>query len=396
MRILIELYDKATPINNVITGLAMKPDLIAFIGDDSLSEPRVQRSIQRTFGQALPEVRFDWRICADASFEAACSALQDILDTYGDDQCVVDVTGGAEYLLLAVGRLYDRRAVPVVTFRPSRNRFEWLLGSGKVVPDWQPPRFSAAQTIAMSGGELLSSHRWTDLFADPALLGAVPKLFQVCRRNAADWRQFVQFFQQLDEPQDPAALYHTPLTVTSGTRSIRVPDGVLRELYAAGILLHLQLGTASCEFQLVYPALSACLADVGMILELYMYKMLTDCGLYDAVEMCGVVSWDNDDDPDNNVQNEIDLIATAGISQYLISCKTGAVDNTTLNEIAELAHRFGNGYATPVLVSLRNIRASMPALTMRADEMGIVLITGNDFEPEQLRRRLSSLAHTRK
>ena len=133
-----------------------------------------------------------------------------------------------------------------------------------------------------------------------------------------------------------------------------------------------------------------CLYMEGLVLELYVYQSLKTCGAFDDVRMSCRLSWDNDED-DLDTTNEVDAIATSGIGQFFISCKVGMVDQWDLSQITSVTSRFGNGYAAPVLVCLRQLHLE-PAIYRRALDMGIEVIVGEDLSPEKFAPRLQRLA----
>ena len=61
------------------------------------------------------------------------------------------------------------------------------------------------------------------------------------------------------------------------------------------------------------------------------------------------------------------------------------------DRISSVTSRFGNGYATPVLVCLRPLQLD-PVQYRRARDMGIEVIDSEDLSPEELKNRLKNLA----
>ena len=163
------------------------------------------------------------------------------------------------------------------------------------------------------------------------------------------------------------------------------------ELNSMGLFSHLAITAGTVQLAFNNLDMQYYLTDYGIWLELYVYGVLRESGLFDSVETSVVVSWDNDDDPMNNIENEIDVVGMRGIGQLFISCKTGTADQFTLNELFTLTRRFGSKYAAAALVCLRDIRSESPKLMIRAEQLGITIICGEDLKREVLLKKIASI-----
>ena len=83
---------------------------------------------------------------------------------------------------------------------------------------------------------------------------------------------------------------------------------------------------------------------------------------------------------------------TRGAVPVFISCKSGSVNTTTLNEIKTLAMQFGGVLARPVLVTMSNVREADKHLMQRAADMGIDIIDRDELLGERLSKRLYSIS----
>ena len=129
------------------------------------------------------------------------------------------------------------------------------------------------------------------------------------------------------------------------------------------------------------------LRDVGSVLELYTYKACLDTGLFDDVRTSAVVDWE-ENKRDNVVSNELDVMATRGVTPVFISCKTCDVKTEALNELAVLRDRFGGQIAWAAIVTAERGRTVM---RNRASELNIQVIDLNDLQAGRIRKRLESL-----
>ena len=125
-------------------------------------------------------------------------------------------------------------------------------------------------------------------------------------------------------------------------------------------------------------------------MELYEYHLFQKCKCFADVQMSAVISWDEENERES-VINEIDLIATEGKGQFVVSCKTALPDTAVLNEIAALTSRFGSSYAIPVIVTASNLEKESPGVYRRAAEMGIAIFDADDLNEERFIERMQLL-----
>ena len=395
MKVLIELYDKEKPINNYVTGLAMKPDKIVCLGEKTIWQESRRARLERVFGEFCPDTELALRSHKPAHMDAVLGDISRVLDQYGAENCVIDVTGGSELMLIAAGRLYEKYRTPIVAYRPTTHSFVQLAGDEDIgVAELETPRITVQQSLAMCGRELMFNGHGMALRDSPEAMERIETLFDICRSNHAEWAQFVYYFQQINKPpyRVSPTFFAVPRVIRNAQAQVSCPAAILFRLCDEGFIHDLAMNSTDIQFSLTQSVMADCLSDVGLVLELYIYKALNKCGLFDDVDLSDVICWDDDGLPDNNIVNEIDVIAQAGIGQLFISCKSGAVDTSALNEVFALSRRFGNGYATPVLVTLRDMAADNPSLAMRAQTMGVTLIGGALLEMDALMERFGNMA----
>ncbi len=398
MRVLIELYDLQKPLHNVVSGLVLKPDIVVFMAGVDLNVPLHRRRVGNVFRLAGLGCRVLWQTAADSSYEAVKDALTQVLADYEGNELIADVTGGSEYMLTALAVVRELcPTLSIIAFRPNSDTFVQLEGRPFDVLGLRAPCFTVPQAVALCGGELVSNQRGSGILSSPAAAALIGPFMEVYLLNHREWVSLTRYFQQLPQPEEATDGSCTvPDRIVARGRNnapceCRFPAVLMRRLLENGIVRSMSQVGADWVFTLAERELYDCLRDVGMVLELYVYRALGECGAFDSVEMSCQLSWDDDAD-DDDVLNEVDVIATSGVRELFVSCKSGKVDNSTLNEISALTARFGNGYATPVVVSMKNLSEEAPELLQRAGEMGVEVIELDELAPDVLTYRLSCLA----
>lgn len=391
MQVLIELHDPHQPLDNVIAATVLQPDVMVLIGDRKIEKNKYRKPLLSFLDMEGIHVRLDYRTCNLHDVQQVISCLNDVLDAYGQDNCTVDVGGGSDALLLAAGYVCLSRNIQAVQHMPGTNKVKWLIGPEKGKEQKFDVQLSMDQVIALSGGELLRNGHMGPEMMGEEMTGLIDRIFPIYLKYKKSWPRFVQYLQ-IAAKQDywMGEYYEAPLTIYVNRQARTPNENIMAALVNAGAFTLCERDEEHIRFAFVNNTIGKCMCDVGIWLEMYLFSAMVQSGLFDAVQISMVVSWD-DDEKGDKVQNEIDVAACAGVGQLFCSCKTSAPDPYMLNEIAVMTERFGTAYATPVLACVCDMKKEAPAAYWRAQEMGIELIDLNDLDKARLMNRLTVL-----
>ncbi len=379
MLYLIELYDSSIPINNYLSCRLLEPDemvLLTADGEEDLAPARERFENFRQFFGLKTKVTFCR--CRPRDLAGMEENMSRFIRYWGEENCVIDVIGGDETLLVAAGMC-------AVSF-PSL-RIVSLRGSAPVLIRGEDPKGEIGRTeasltvrdvISMAAGELVRCGHadWRDLDEDTMAL--IPVMFGIYLDNRSSWPSFVYYLQGLNSMRyrvregafsGPAEITVNPVT----GRRVRADLQIINALSSAGIVSECRLTQSVCRLTFSRPGLVRFLCDSGSWLELFVYSVLRGSGLFGDIEIDPVISWDNDRD-DLDTVNEVDLIAMRGIVPVFISCKSGIPGNDAVNEILTITRRFGNRRARAVLVTACDPERDAPALLRRAADSGVSVV----------------------
>lgn len=393
MNVLIEFYDPEEPILNLLSCMVMKPDICVYIGEERIRRQRSQRSLQNTLKIAGINTSLRFVSVNLFDFEEIRAALHALLEEYSDMNCILDVSGGSDLLLLAAGMCCADHAVQIVSHKPGSNFLSWISGSRAGERHYYDVRLTQEQTLAMAGGELLRHGHVSPAVITDEVMKIIPEIFDVYRTHRERWPQFVQYLQQTDDPRywvSDETDIRAPKKIYCGRYPVFGDLSILSDLSDIGVIHDIRISSQEYAFRYSSPLLGAWLREVGIWLELYLYSQMVQSRLFDYVDVNAVVSWD-DTDESYDTTNEIDLIAAAGIGRMFISCKTGVPDNDALNEIHTIARRFGGKYSIPVIATMCDLKSEAPAVFRRAVEMGIAVLDADDLYKDTLKQRLRTL-----
>ena len=156
---------------------------------------------------------------------------------------------------------------------------------------------------------------------------------------------------------------------TPGIRSVKELHQYLEQLGAAKVLQNVEVNQEGITFEYKSFMIKNCLHDAGCILELHTYYDFVDSGRYSDVRVGAHISWEDQTwYEDDNVKNEIDVLALEGYVPVFVSCKNGKVDQMALYELETVARRFGGRRGKKILVTGQKMSAGY---AKRAEEMDI-------------------------
>lgn len=388
MRTLIELYDER-PLENVLGVEVFRPRRVVYVCPENVAgDKRVHRQLKEYFRHRgmEPELSFVRTDVYDS--ESVLRRLRSI--TEEDADCAIDITGGTDAVLFAAGLLSAERPVPVFTYSRKRNRFYNIRNASFASDLPCDVRFSVEDCFRMAGGSMRTGrvdNRILDRYMDD-----YDPFFRLYLEHRRDWTRIVTYFQRVSQtaPDAPVPLEVFGPYEVKGERAARIqaPEKALADLEKLGFLLDLQITRGErVSFRFRDQQIRTWLRDVGSVLELYTYKACLDTGLFDDVRTSAVVDWE-ENKKDNAVSNELDVMATRGVTPVFISCKTCDVKTEALNELAVLRDRFGGQIARAAIVTAERGRTVM---RNRASELNIQVIDLNDLQAGRIQKRLETL-----
>ena len=95
------------------------------------------------------------------------------------------------------------------------------------------------------------------------------------------------------------------------------------------------------------------------------------------------------------VHNEIDVLLVRGLTPVFISCKSGAVNASSLYEISVLARELGGVNARKVLATTMPLHSNAPNVVSRARQMGVELVEVQAMSLAELGKRLAEISESR-
>ena len=385
MDTLIELYDERA-IENILAPDMFKPKRIIYLCEKDVAQNRSRQDKLRDFFRRRglePELIF-----MEASLFKADNILRQLINIGKQyPNCAVDVTGGSDAALFAAGMFSCQTGAPAFTYSRKKNRFYDIVGADFADNLECTLSYSVEDFFLMAGGTLLPGR--VDNAILSKYLSDFDPFFDCFMRFRRVWTDVISYIQRVS----PSEYGVTPPLSIQGNYVVKGERGsknsanpaALKAFSRIGFIRDLSIVSGeSVSFTFRDLNIRSWLRDIGSVLELYTYKACVDTGIFNDVISSAVVRWD-DTLGHGSVQNEIDVMATRGVTPLFISCKTCDIKTESLNELAILRDRFGGKGAKAAIVSTEPCTA---AARHRAAQLDIAVIDLEELKKGQLVERL--------
>lgn len=376
MKTLIELYDER-PIENVLASEVFQPERTVFLCPEQLAKnTKWQEKLRGYFIHCGLTTELVFLGSSLFNCDQVLHQLRYIINTYED--CCLDITGGTDAALFACGQLCTEQPVPTFTYSHRRNRFFSIQNAAFAHELSCDINHNVEDCFLMAGGTMRPGR--TDNTILIQYIHQMDSFFHVYLRYRTKWTRIISFFQltsQAEKGQPIPLSVESPYTIRGHRgNKIDAPVDCLRDLESIHFLSDLYISEEKISYTFTDHQIRSWLRDIGSVLELYVYKACLDAGIFNDVRYSAVVDWEGES-LQNDVTNEIDIMAMQGITPAFISCKTCQIDTAALNELAILRDRFGGDGAKAAIVTTQNCRS---ITRHRAAELRIDIIDLTDLK----------------
>lgn len=392
MKTLIELYDERV-IENVMGPEMFRPEKVVYICPDELKEDRVAMdNIRKYFSHRGLKAEVEFAPCSLYKTDSIYRQLQRISSENAD--CALDVTGGSDAALFAAGRFSSESGIPTFTYSRKQNRFYDINNADFAHDTPCTLEYGVEDFFMMTGGTLRKGRVDNNLLAD--YMDFYEPFFKVYEKHQRRWVNDIAFIQRISSA-DFEGNYSLDVDGSYFQKGehggkLKADEQLLADLQDLGFIKNLVIEKESrVAFTFADDQIRAWLRDVGSVLELYMYKICMDTGVFRDVISSAIVDWDGTNTKDS-VSNEIDVVATRGVVPLFISCKTCEVKTEALNELAILADRFGGKGAKAAIVTTERCNA---AARHRAAQLGIAVIDQEELQYGTVGERIKVIMKVR-
>lgn len=410
----IEFFDKQSS-ENISACLTYAPDRVIYIGDNSKLMKRYIAKYERVFADRGQKIEFSCRTVSKSNMDNAVELLSELVETY--DDCVFDITGGEELLILALGVVYSRypdKNIQIHKFNLRNNAIYDYDKDGTTIFR-ETPALSVDENVRIYGGDVVyggvdagKTYRW-DMSRE--FLADIDRMWNICKDNVRLWNMQIGVFCAANEI---GTLSGDGLTVTvpraeleqyllSHRAKYKIAKDLINQLLRDGLLTRFDDNDGNMiTVSFKNPQVKKCLIRAGQALEMKVYataKTLVDkdgVPVYNDARNGVVIDWDgefHDEETEEifDTENEIDVLLMHDVIPVFVSCKNGIVTSDELYKLNSVAEHFGGQYAKKVLVatSLEAMGDAGEYLRQRAKDMEIRVVEDiTELDDAELARRI--------
>ena len=410
--VLIEFFDKS-PLENLISSLIIKPEKIIFLGANHKQMERKRDTYQRFLALKNIDAEIIFRGIKKNDLEKISRVIEDIAEN--NVECVVDLTGGEELALVALGmavnKLKERRFTFHCVSINSQKVIEFFNDNQQET--YEDIFLTVEETVLLNGGAMVRLGDTDDDFGSVSwdfndeFVSDVEMLWELCKSNCVRWNIIVRELSN----------YITGESLTVNATGLADPAkhkrlvppwtwgvSMLRKIQNTGVICRLQQTGDGFQFAFKNEMIMKIFEKAGTILELKTYLLIkqiketSEKNYYDDVEHSVCIDWDGVvhecDAEIKDTRNEIDVVAMKGLIPYFISCKNGMIEDEELYKLSTVAERFGGSYARKALVAtyVGKSQEGMESFRQRAKDMQITLIEGvHEITDEAFCKKLKNL-----
>lgn len=416
---IIELLDEK-PINNIVGVLAFKPDKVVYVGGHTEKQfNRKELPILKGYfskkGYNALEVEY---------VQVRRDSLKDIIDKLekiysANIECKfhVEITGGEDLILIGLGVLCQRH--PEIELYQISGKLRSIRSFSVSNADCRKLdiecRNTVEENLILHGASILSSNG-TDILSseyrwDNEFLQDIEAMWNISccgiekhpvpfASNA--WNKVTTLLASIDaDNAERENGNNNNICIDSDYFKKEILNGINGSLFYDYICYFVRCGLMDCHVETEYTYLAfknnqvrLCLTKAVQILELKVYliclKLLSQRG---GDCLTGVtIDWNGDENLASTVRylydsesydsaidttNEIDVIASCGLTPYFISCKNGKFNSEELYKLYSVCERFSGGYGKKIIVTTNSAYAmgeERNVIFQRAVDMGISVI----------------------
>ena len=199
MQTLIELYDRR-PLENVLGVEMFRPNRVIYICPEAaFADRRLKTRLQNYFAHRglSPKILLEKVSVYDA--EAVLKLLNSLAERFPD--CAIDITGGTDAMLFAVGLFCGHRGIPVFTYSRRKNSFFEISNATFARSMTCGLTFSVEDFFVMAGGSMRTGR--VDNREISGCLELVDPFFDLYLRHRRQWTNLIGYIQRLSPQRVP-------------------------------------------------------------------------------------------------------------------------------------------------------------------------------------------------
>ena len=382
IKTIIELFDEC-PIENVMSALSFEPEKIVYVGFKHIMTEKRKSDLERFFKMRKINADISYEIVGRYDYEGIKEKIKFIINE--NEDCILDLTGGKELLLTAMGAVCERESIPTVQFNIRKGELIKVKNCGDLP---EPKKFclSINDIVTLNGGAIVENEHNIKINLSPDFIEDIFSAWEIRKNNPLNWTEYISSLRTLENGASYISDNKLQVYIKENTQTSKDLKNI--SAFEQAGFISLKKSDNRIVLQYKNREVYNMLLKAGNVLELYTYAALTEFtnGKPDFSDVgIGVfLDWDGIIHPyysnEHDTINELDIVLVKGAYPIFISCKGGDLKKEALYELSTVAEKFGGKHSGKIVVTNhvnRNI-SSKDAILQRAKDMGIKVICDVD------------------
>ena len=375
MRTLIEILDYEQT-ENIISPLVFDFDQVIYLYDRHHDYQRKRRTLHELLARKKSvQVKF---VQAPDDCEELFASLS---ASYPD--AVFNCSNGSRTLLVKMARFCEKTSQRCYTLNFQRKSFQNLGGCEDMKSQFTVPHLSVKDIISLSSGEIVKTSHALPKMNDE-MKADMKNIIHVMNSDSSAFSKLLSAFAKNMREQMP-----DDTTLVLDLIEEKDQLQLLKKLAQAKIV-HNSSEKGKLHLCFKNQTLMKMMSDSGAWLEYQSYLECTESGFFDDVRISTVVDWNADSSDKNDPTCEIDLIVVKNCIPVFVSCKLNKCSALDLYEIKLLSQKLGGTLGKAAVISKAYALHEGEPLALKAKELGITLIDGQDIEKGRIAQKLLS------
>ncbi len=374
-----------------MSALAYEPEKIIYIGFKEVMTAKRKNDLEHFFKMRGLKVQICYEIVSRYDYESIKARLYNILDE--NEDCVLDLTGGKELVLAAMGAVCESRNIPTLQFDIHRGALIQISNCDRLPPP-KKIALSIEEYVTLNGGAVV-----TELSGRGALslshdfVDDIEKAWEIRKSSPIEWSNLIYALRTLENMGDGYRGISTEIDLRRPEEERDMISNfteTLSPFINAGFISIKKRNPNTLLLTHKNKLIYQMLLKVGNIFELYTYisameilrrsnNSYSDIGIGVFMDWDGIIHSYNS--AVHDTLNEVDIVLVKGCTPIFISCKSGDLKKEALYELDTVANKFGGEYAKKIIVATHISRneSTRDVILQRARDMHIEIISDADI-----------------
>lgn len=378
IKTIIELFDEC-PIENVMSALSFEPEKIIYVGFKHIMTEKRKSDLERFLKMRKINADISYEIVSRYDYEGIKGKLKSIISENKD--CLLDLTGGKELLLTAMGAVCESENIPTIQFNVRKGELIKVKNCENL-PEPKKICLSINEIITLNGGAIVENEYKIKIHLSPDFIKDIFSAWEIRRENPPMWAEYISSLRTLENSATYISGDRLEICINENPKMTAYLKNI--SVFEKAEFICAKKNSDRIILRYKNREVYDMLLKVGNILELYTYAVLTEFTEnkpdFSDVGIGVFLDWDGVIHPyyskEHDTINELDIVLVKGAYPIFISCKSGDLKKEALYELSTVAEKFGGKHSGKIVVTnhvSRNI-SSKDAILQRAKDMGIKVI----------------------